>query len=135
MAGDKYGHSVGLPTALNTSYKAIEVKADAATDPRSRGIPNDCRLGWLHGAFSDIATAVSVTWFLSADADGDVPVTDEVTETWLAGQTESTQAGSTTVIDRPWSLSSFGKQGSIWVWAKVDAGTAVVVPRIYWSRE
>lgn len=138
MPRDTQGHSVGAQTALTTAYSgggAIEVKGVTGTDSRAQAIPNDCELGWLHGEIDTIAGgATTITWFISADAAGDIPITSEVTETILTGQTTATDGGIVTLIEKAWSLPSVGTQGSLWVWAKTDAGTANLTPRLFWER-
>lgn len=136
MPGEKYGHSVAASGALTNAYAAFEVKAVSGTDAHSDPVPNHVYLSWLHGQLDTIAGgATTVTWFLSLDAAGDIALTEELTETILVGQTTATDGSVVSLLEKAWSLPGAGTQGSLWLYAKLDVGTANLIPRLFWQRE
>lgn len=136
MPRDTHGHSAGAQTALSTSYTAIEIKDVTGTDARADQVPNQCMLGWLHGEIDTIAaSAASITWFVALDSGGDIPLTEELTETIKTGETTATDGAVVSIIERPYSLFGNGTQGSLWVFAKTDTGTCNITPRLTWSRQ
>jgi hypothetical protein len=117
--------SVSAATGLTTAYAALALT----------GIPDDCWLSVLHGEIDTIAaSAASITWYIAADSGGDVPVTAEVTTTIVTGKTTATDGGVTEAVDWDYVRSTNGTAGSLWVFAKTDAGTCNLTARIY-SRE
>ena len=72
----------------------------------------------------------TVTWYLSQDAAGDEAITDEVTDTTIAGLATSADGSVSNLIDRPLAPQV---AGTVYVVAKLDAGTANGFAKVYWS--
>lgn len=111
-------------TALTSSYGSAIVLGDAP-DGGSQGNPIPT-LAWLSLLVFKVDTiassAASITWYLSEDSAGDVPLTDENTDT-LVGQS-STEKGFASRLDVAYKrLSGVGTAGKLYLWAKTDTGT------------
>lgn len=116
-----WGHAESASAALDTSYTALPCTA-VAGDPAEE-MPDECWLGAAQVVLDTIDTAESVTWYLSEDEAGDVALTPEATHTILDGTTSG--AGTVTdTVDIPYTLSGRGTAGTVWIQAKLDAGTA-----------
>ena len=127
------GFGVGALTALDTDYPAagIAVGEVTATDDESEAIPNICDLAYLHGQLDTIVTAATLTWFVAFDEDGDIALTDEVTETIKTGEDDATNGAIATILNLPHRLSGIGTLGTLYIFAKVDAGTCNLTPRLF----
>jgi len=121
-------------TALTTSYQVLAMTGTTTDEALARPIQDECHLGLVHGELDTIAGGASaVTWYLSADAAGDVPLTPEVTTVIVAGKTTATDGGFGDVVDIDYRRFSSGVAGTVHLVAKLDAGTANCIPRIIWS--
>jgi hypothetical protein len=121
--------------AVTNAYPAAgkAITGSVAVDARATNIPESCLLSWLHGELDTIAGgATTVTWYLAADAGGDVPLTDVVTETIVVGITTATDGGIATAIDLDYYRATSGTAGSIYLFAKTNAGTVNLKPRLTW---
>jgi len=91
------------------------------------GVPDECTLDSLQGIIDTISVGpapTKITWYITEDLAGDYPITDEIEETIVVGQTTATDGGIRTTFDAfEYSRSTDGVQGSLYVWAKTDAGT------------
>ena len=122
--------------SLTTAYAAAAVLGSTAVDSRARAVPDECRLSWLRGTIVSIASsAASVTWFLSADAAGDIPLTDARTTTIVVGATTATKGGVAVALDLESVRGSDGTAGSVWLQAKTNTGTCTLTPRLYWRED
>jgi hypothetical protein len=101
----------GAPRALNASLAN----------------PLDVRLTHVELDLTAIVTGTSVTWSLARDSAGDQRVTDEVTDTIVAGAT----AGAGSVRRRVDELITM--TGELWVIAKLNAGTATAVAKLTYT--
>ena len=107
---------------LGTSYTAVTL--ESASD--------DCRLSMLHAELTSVVSATTVTWYLAADSDGDVPLTDAVTSTILAGATTATSGGVSSLVNMDYLRASNGTTGKLYAFTKLDAGSATATVRLYW---
>lgn len=123
--GKRISIATGSAMSLSTSYTVAELTT----------VPNECELEWLRGTLSSISSASQVTWYLAADADGDIPLTDEILVDIVSGKTTSTKGGANSSIDLDYAVDAGGASGSLWVVAKVDAGTATMTPSLVYVEE
>lgn len=128
----RYGFSVGASDSLSTTTSCEEIKAVSGTDANSKNVPNGARLGVLHGELSSISSATQVLWYIALDSAGEIAITDRVTETILDDDGDNTGSVAT-AIDVPYALTADSTQGSLWVCAETDAGTASLISRIHWE--
>lgn len=128
------GFSVGTATSLSTSYTSIAIKEVAGTDPRSRDVPEQCFLSRLQGVLSATTSATKVTWYLSTDAAGDQPITDEVESDLIDQGTGSNLGGFGALIEASHSRTALTVLGTLYIRAKVDAGTPTLTPYLFWER-
>ena len=89
-------------------------------------VPSKADLSLVSVEMTSISGAASVTWYLSRDSAGDQPITPLWTDTILDAGSGS-GAGSV-VRDMAGALNHAG--GSLYVNAKLDAGTATGVARV-----
>ena len=133
MAG-RDGFASAAVAALTVAYSAIEVKDTTTDDAAAKAVPSRAFLDHLHGQITLIAAgATTITWFIAEDSGGDVPITDEVTETILVGQTTATDGAIKTLLQALYHRSDEGTEDSLWVFAKTDAGTCSLQPRLHFE--
>lgn len=101
--------------ALTTTYALLTV----ASFPTTRAY-----LGSIDLRLTSVVTAASVTWYVSADADGNQPLTAVQTDTIVSGTAGN--GGVARVLDFPLRTTT----GSLYVWAKTNAGTATGVAAV-----
>jgi hypothetical protein len=123
------GLSAGASTALSTTYARMACTATPAADPLSEALPDRVTLSWASLELTTISGAASVIWYLSADADGDAPITPTLTTTIVADGATATSGGVAATL----ALARVGSGGSIYVNAKTDAGTATGIARVSWT--
>lgn len=99
------------------------VPGDEASPSR---LPGRCRLGLIVIQTEDDGGSppVAVTWWLSADAEGNIPLTPAVTEPWRGGVARR--------LDIDWCRVE--GQGGIYVHVE-DAGDIAIRARIFWRVE
>lgn len=116
------GSSVSAVVGLTTTYAAILLDA----------VPRDMIGGNLALKLTDIVTAVSVTWYLAADAIGDEPLTPVRTADTIVGATGG-KGGIASSLDGI-VLHAWATGPQIWVIAKLNAGTANATARLSWRQ-
>ena len=123
---------------LTTAYPVAGTLIDASAGGDAELIPaKDCKLQVLTAPLTSVVTAVSVDWFLSLDADGDFPMTAEIT-TSIQFKPGSTAIGSVTAIlaagGLPYiALTDGALTSSIYLFARVNAGTADIQPHMVFT--
>lgn len=121
----RYAESVSVN--LSTSYALLTVGT-----VRTNGaapVADACWLSMAQIKLDTIVTAVSVTWYLSEDAAGDIPITPAKTST-IVGQTSGKGGVSDSLERASRTPTSDTVEGLIYVWAKLNAGTANGVARV-----
>lgn len=129
---------VGASTALTNAYSApIKVTNVTGTDAGAQVLPAFSLLQFIRFKVTSIASsAASITYFLSLDSAGDVPITPEVTVSIVPGKTTATSGGAAS------ALSSFplaavtsydSTNQAVYVIAKTNTGTCTVVPYVYFK--
>ena len=125
--------SAAASTALSTSYTVMPCTATTAGEAVAAPVPDVCWLEDCHLQLDTIATATTVTWFIAADAAGDVPLTHEVTTAIVTGATTATAGAVVEILSKWYVRYDVGVSETIYVVAKLDAGTANAIPRITWN--
>jgi len=124
--------SIGLTVAYNAA--GIDLKGTTTDEAEAEALPNRAFLVLLEAEINTIAGgAATVTWFLAHDSAGDKPYTGAVTETILTGVTTATSGGFTSLLERTYKKPDSGTQGSLFLFAKTDAGTCNLIPRLVWE--
>lgn len=73
----------------------------------------------------------TVTWWLTADREGNVVMTDRVTEDWNNSQVDEYGGGVASRIDLVWVEGLQAQSLYLWLYAK-DNSDVLVRPRITW---
>lgn len=133
-SGSKLGLSTSAAASLTVTKTCFEVTGTTATDDLSEDVPPSGYLSRLQLKGNTLAGGAStITWVVTEDAAGDIPLTDEVTETLVVGNTTATDVGANSVFgDAGYLLTDDGTRGSLYVCAKLDAGTLTGYFYLYW---
>lgn len=122
-------YAKGASTALSATAAVIPLTM--VSEERSAQVPQSGRLGKLLVVLTDIdlvTPATSVTWYLAADADGDVPITPEVTTDITAGETAG-KGGVVALIDCGYAIpATLYVEGTVYLVIATDADTPTAVP-------
>lgn len=128
------GMSAEIATALTSTYAVLTLDDDTTADASAEVVPDVCWLSWVSGEIDTIASsAATITWYLAADSDGDIPLTAAVTETILVGKTTATDGGVSTKLDTVHVRFSSGTAGKLYLVAKTDTGTCKLKARLMWE--
>lgn len=111
--------------SLTTSY--VKLTLDGA---HSGIVPQrKIKIGLVTCSVSSISGATSVTWYLSTDSAGDKPITPAKTTAIVVAQSANAGGFSETV-----DAGVVTDATAIYVWAKLDAGTATAgLCRAFWE--
>ena len=119
--------SESASVALSTSYAMLALNG---TPSGARALADRVSLGLAELALTSIAGgATKVTWYVCRDLTRDQPLTDEIETDIVAGTTAG--AGGCAATFEGAILVSSG--GTIYIAAKLDAGTADAVARVSWG--
>lgn len=119
--------SESASVALSTSYAVLSLDG---TPSGARPLADRVSLGLAELALSSIAGgATKVTWYVCRDLTRDQPLTDEIQSDIVTGTTAG--AGGCAATFEGAILVSSG--GTIYIAAKLDAGTADAVARVSWG--
>ncbi len=131
--GKHYGVSAERSTALSTSYATLALDNDTTADASAAPVPTFCHLGMVVITLDTIAGgATTLTYFLSADAAGDVPITNATTTTITTGKTTATDGGVVGLVDAAYRHLDVGVAGKLYLQVKTNAGTANAIGRVTW---
>lgn len=123
-----YGTKTGITNAYVVA-DAVPLTAVAALK-WSEKVPRKCQLRSVRiCAETRAGGAAALTFFLSSDANGDRPLTGEVTVSMVGGLTTAAQGGSVAVFAAPVKYeydSTLDADGVVYMHAKWDAGTGDV---------
>jgi hypothetical protein len=128
-------YGFALAAALTTAYVGSALGEDAQSpkvEVGSKPVPTKCELEYIRMLFDVTAgTPATVTWFLSEDAAGKHPITDERTDSILP--TRNAAWFSLAIkLDIPYVKSSLGTNGTLYLNWKLDAGTADAQGFLVW---
>jgi len=123
-------------TGLTVNQTALAFTNTTASDPNAIAIPDMCNLSWLTLELTSIVTAANLaTCYLSVDAAGAVPITDDLgTGTpppIVFDPADATQGGVAMRIELPYRRPSSGVVGTIYLQVALDAGTATCTGRLW----
>ena len=119
--------SESASVALSTSYAMLSLDG---TPSGARALADRVSLGLAELALTSIAGgATKVTWYVCRDLTRDQPLTDEIQSDIVTGTTAG--AGGCAATFEGAILVSSG--GTIYIAAKLDAGTADAVARVSWG--
>jgi len=112
-------------TALSTSYASITVGTNTP-------FPADCLISHVDLEMDTLSTATEVTWYLCRDAEGDVPISNEVTSAIIDQGSGSALGGFGAAINVAYAIDTDAgtTAGELYVRAKVDAATPNAIARI-----
>ena len=132
MANARYGgfNHAGISTkyqaALTATYQAFPLTADATNLPRTAAIPTFAELKHLSVEMDTIAGgASSVTFYLSRDAAGDIPITGTLTAGVVFGLTTATKGTAIACIDLDYHYLQLAAEtvGTVYAVIKLNVGT------------
>jgi hypothetical protein len=123
-------------TALSTSYASLNLGAKPnGSNPTQAyvAVPENLLLDHLEVQFASLSgSPTTATMFLSWDSSGDYAATNEASATIKAGKTTATKGTATWVLNRIMARPpGIGTAGTLYVWVKLDTGTANGVVRGY----
>lgn len=128
-------YGFALAAGLTTSYVGSAVGVDAQSpqvEVLSKPVPTKCELEYLRMLFEVTGGApTTVTWFLSEDAAGANPITDERTDALVATR-DAAWFSLAIKLDIPYVKSSLGTNGTLYLNWKLDAGTADAQGFLVW---
>ena len=130
-AGISYKHQA----ALTTAYQAFAVTQDSTNCIVSAAVPVFAELKNINFELDTIAGGFSkVTFYLSRDLAGDIPVTSELQASVLFGLTTATKGSAIACIDLDyhWQRLAAETQGTLYLVVKGNAGTANCNVRLHW---
>lgn len=132
MANARYGgfNHAGISTkyqaALTATYQVFPLTADNTNLPRTSAIPTFAQLKHLSVEMDTIAAgASSVTFYLSRDAAGDIPITGTLTAGVVFGLTTATKGSAIACIDLDYHYLQLASEtvGTVYAVIKTNAGT------------
>ena len=123
MAGARIAAYAVDTAAVSLSTTYAKATLDGTDEAAAVDFPTQVVLGLAQVTLDTIVTAASITWYVSEDAAGDMPLTPETTTT-IVGQTAAT-GGIAASINQPWVVNEVA--GKLYIWMKTDAGTASTV--------
>lgn len=134
MSLGQIGYSYGHQQALTDAY-SVKACTTVAEDARSLALPQKCVLDRIEVELASVVTGVSITAYLAHDAAGDRPASNPVTVTFAAGVTTAAKGGCVIELDElPYVQPDDGVDDTLYVVAKLNAGTATASFRIVWRR-
>ena len=126
--------SAAASTALSNSYTVLACTSTSSGEAAAAILPDSCYLEDAHLQLDTIAaSATTITWYISADAGGDVPLTKEVTSTIVVGKTTATDGAVVEVLGKHYMRFDEGVSDTIYVVAKTNVGTCNAIARITWN--
>jgi hypothetical protein len=130
-AGFSYKHQA----ALTTSPQAFAITQDSTNSPRSSAVPAFAQLKQIVAQIDTAAAGVSsVTYYVSADLAGDIPLTPQGTASILFGKTTATKGSAIDCIDMDYHYQQLAAEtlGTVYLIAWLNAGTANANIRLQW---
>jgi hypothetical protein len=130
-AGFSYRHQA----ALTTTPQIFALTQDSTNSPRSAAVPTFAELKQVVAQVDTLAGgASSVSFYLAADASGDVPISCEQTASILFGETTATKGAAIACIDLDYHYQQLAGEtiGTIYIVAWLNAGTANGNLRVLW---
>lgn len=132
MANARYGgfNHAGISTkyqaALTATYQVFPLTADTTNLPRTSAVPTFAELKHLSVEMDTIAAgASSVTFYLSRDAAGDIPITGAQTASVVFGFTTATKGSAIAYLNIDYHFLQLAAEtlGAVYAVIKTNAGT------------
>ena len=124
-------YSAGSLDSLGTSYTAIEIKAGGTLG--GENIASQCYLDKLLFTWKSISTAVNFSWYLAYDNGGEYPITDpQEAIAFKDGKTATTKVNAFDLAGAAFIQTAKGPAQTLYVVAKVNAGSANVEAFLLW---
>lgn len=126
-------YAYGQPVEIdNAAFTPIEVgnNSAGAEDFPTKGMLDhvNLRLAAIAGG------ATQVTWYLSYDEDGDIPITPVVTQTITLGATDPTSGACVANVKARYQIPGDATKHICWLQAMTNAGTCDCAPYVYVER-
>ena len=121
--------------SLTSTKQVFELKRDEANDRISADIPFWAMIDAFHVELSSISGATTVYFTVCRDANGDYPITEEMSINIATGATTPARGGGIAPIGVPWvspRVDGVDVGGSVYVVVSLDAGTATGNLRLLW---
>ena len=126
--------SAAASTALTSAYAVMACTSTVTGEAQAVPMPDSCFLELSHLQLDTIAGgAASITWYVAADAAGDIPLTKLVTSTIVTGATTATDGAVVEVLGIQYVRFSDGVGDTIYVVAKTNVGTCNAIARVTWN--
>ena len=125
--------SASASSALTNAFSVIACTSTTTAEAQAQPMPDSCFLQLAHLELSSIVTATTVTWHLCADAAGDIPLTHSRTTSIVTGITTTTDGAVTEIAGISYVRFIDGVGDSIYLAAKLNAGTASAIARVTWD--
>jgi len=121
--------SYGTKTGITNAYVVVDAIVLTNTDNHEK-VPRKCQLRSVRVCAENRAGgAASLTFFLSSDANGDRPISGEVTISMVGGLTTAARGGNVAIFAAPMKYNyvpSVDTDGTVYMHAKWDVGTGDV---------
>lgn len=128
----RQGLSATASTSLSTAYARAGITRTSAVDAASKDVPEVSTLELLDVELDTIVSATSLTWYLSRDSGGDIPITQEVTSTIVSQGATGTDGGVASKLQVLYVQGGADTVGNVYFNGKLDAGTANGIGRLSW---
>lgn len=126
--------SAAASTALSNSYAVMTVTGTTTDEQVARPVPDSCFLEDAHLQIDTIAGgAENITWYVAADAGGDIPITKAVTSAIVTGKTTATDGAVVEILSKHYHRFEDGASENLYIVAKTDVGTCNAIARLTWS--
>ncbi len=122
--------SIATKTALSTSYTSLDIGVAGPTGPGPAGFPDRCFVSHVSLELDTIVTAATVSWYLCEDSAGDIPLTNVVTTNIVDEGSGSAEGGFGALVGMAYERSAQGTKGSLYLRAKLNAGTANAIGKL-----
>lgn len=130
-AGVSYKHQV----ALTATKQVVALTAVPASATRSSAVPTFAQLKQINFEMDTIAGGCSkVTFYLSRDLAGDIPVTPTLSADVVFGFTTATKGSAIACLDYEyyWMQYAAETQGTVYLVVQGNVGTANVNVLLHW---
>lgn len=130
-AGFSYKHQAGL----STTPQVFTLTQDSINSPRSAPVPTFAQFKQLIVQVDAVlGGASSVSYYIAADAAGDIPLTPQSTANILFGKTTATSGSAIDCIDVDYHYQQLiaETQGTVYLVIWANAGTANANIRLLW---
>lgn len=127
------GFSYAHTQSLSTTFVGVACLSDAANEPNSKPFPRKGRISHIEIEIESSASSpATVDAYLTWDAAGNRIATPATTQTITPGT--GTSGGVVYSVGVEYDRPDDAVAGSIYVWARVNTGTATAHTRVYWRR-